>query len=68
MGRRENPKVKPVIILTVERGGGKDGNPLRVVRQIFTLDGIFLGEDDPMICEICKKTGIIEMHCTSDHK
>lgn len=41
-------KVIQVIETTIERrGAGKDGDPIRIIRQYWSFDGALLAEVDP---------------------
>ncbi len=67
---RKNPEVIKAISLTIVRGTGKNSrSPIREVVQLFTLEGEYLGENDPIICDICRNCdGVIIGGCGSDHK
>lgn len=41
-----------LVVVAVKRGGDRDSNPLRVVRQIWTPEGEFIAEYDPLgLCD-----------------
>ena len=68
-----DPKVIQVIRTRIWRGalsneGPHFKNTRRLVIQFHSLDGKYLGEGDPAVCEICRQTGSIALFCTSDHK
>lgn len=68
-----DPKVIQVIRTQVWRGALSNEGPefkhtRRLVTQFHSLDGKYLGEGDPAVCEICRKCGSLALFCTSDHK
>lgn len=42
------PRVIQVIEADERRGGGTSGDPIRLVRRYYTLDGQLLAENDPL--------------------
>lgn len=42
------PRVEAVIIASEQRGHGKPGSPTRLVRRVYTLQGDFVAEWDPI--------------------
>jgi len=62
-----NPEVIQVIKTIIERGDG-EVTPFREVVQLHDFDGNFIGENDPTICDVCKREGRIISGCTSSHK
>ena len=64
---KETPQVIQVIKTVIPRGDGK-ATRFRWVKQFHDFEGNFLGEDDPAICELCKKKGLIYSECSSSHK
>ena len=69
-----DPKVIQIIRTRIWRGEinysgkGPHQGTRRLVTQFHSLDGKYLGEGDPAVCEICRQSGDIALFCTSSHK
>jgi hypothetical protein len=47
--RSDTVRVKKVIITTtLRRGKGIEGDPIRIVTEVFTLEGYKIAENDPI--------------------
>ena len=49
LGGTEAAEVMQVIKTVAKRGSGTDYDPVRTVVQIWSLDGEFIAEDDPVV-------------------
>ena len=48
MVRASNVWCEEVILVNTRRGAGNDEDPVRVVLQVYSKDGILLAENDPV--------------------
>lgn len=51
------PRVQEVIITLVSRGAGTSIDPCRSVTMIFTKDGEFIAENDPLVVPLTDAAG-----------